>query len=361
MNAEATPIADAPPDHHLSLIVPVYNEQDSVDLLIERIHEAMRDYGSPWELVIVDDGSLDATATRVLEAIERYGRHVRLAQLQRNFGQTAAMQAGIDLARGNVICTLDGDLQNDPADIPAMVARLLNDDLDLVVGWRRMRRDKLIRTLPSRMANRLIGRVTGVRLHDYGCSLKVYRTEVIANIRLYGEMHRFIPAWVAITTHPGRIAEMVVNHHPRSHGQTKYGLSRTWRVLLDLVSVYFFMRYRARPGHFFGSIGLVTSGLGGACVIYLMLLKLFTGADIGDRPLLLMGVLLVLVGIQFLTTGVLAEMGTRTYYEATSARPYIVRESASRNIGPDADWRTRIEVPAEEISAAPPDSRSAQG
>ena len=362
MNDRLSPDAatNAPP-HHLSLVVPVCNEEDSIGPLIARIHEALADHPSPWELVIVDDGSLDTTAARARALGEQYGGHVRLVQLQRNFGQTAAMQAGIDVARGSVICTLDGDLQNDPADIPIMVARLLNEDLDLIVGWRQTRRDHLLRTLPSRIANRLIGRVTGVRLHDYGCSLKVYRAEVITNVRLYGEMHRFIPAWVANATHPRRIAEHVVRHHPRSHGRSHYDLSRTYRVLLDLLSVYFFMRYRARPGHFFGSIGLLTGAVGGGIIAYLMALKLFAGAEIGDRPLLLMGVMFVILGIQCLTTGVLAEMSTRTYYESTAVRSYIVREAGSRNIGADAPWRADRGPTPVDLSDAVPDARRGPG
>lgn len=336
--AAQSPAGDGLPGHRLSVVVPLYNEEANVVALVERTHSALAGYGHPWELVLVDDGSTDATPLRVAEAGARWGDHVRMLQLQRNFGQTAAMQAGIDAARGDVLCTLDGDLQNDPGDIPAMVERLLREDKDLVVGWRRARKDNLARRIPSRLANRLIGWITGVRLHDYGCSLKVYRAEVVRNIRLYGEMHRFIPAWMAVATNPSRIGEQVVAHHARSHGTTSYGLSRSYRVLLDLLAVYFFMRYRARPGHFFGSIGLIFGLVGGLALVYLTVLKLVTGVDIGDRPLLLMGILFVLVGIQLLTTGVLAEMATRTYYESADVRPYVVRESGSRNLDGDAAW-----------------------
>jgi glycosyltransferase involved in cell wall biosynthesis len=326
------------PPHHLSVVVPVHREMENIDPLVERVHAALAHYPCPWELIIVDDGSGDVTAERINAAIGRYGSHVRLVQLQRNFGQTAAMQAGIDCARGEVIATMDGDLQNDPIDIPRMVSKLLNEDLDLVVGWRKARKDRALRSFLSRVANRLIGRVTGLHLHDYGCSLKVYRGDVIANVRLYGEMHRFIPAWVANATMPARIGEEVVTHHARNSGETKYGLSRTYRVLLDLLAVHFFMRYRARPGHFFGSLGLIGGSIGGAILFYLSGLKLITGADIGDRPLLLLGMMLVIAGIQLLTTGVLAEMATRTYYESSAVRPYIVRSSGSRNLGEDATW-----------------------
>ncbi len=337
MNNLGRGLQDLPP-HRLSVVIPVYRECDNIVPLVERVHAALAAYPCPWELVIVDDDSGDCTSARVQDAIASHGGHVRLVQLQRNFGQTAAMQAGIDCARGDVIATLDGDLQNDPVDIPRMVGRLLGEELDLVVGWRRARKDGVLRSFVSRIANRVIGRVTGIRLHDYGCSLKVYRGDVIADVRLYGEMHRFIPAWVANATTASRIGEEAVSHHPRTQGESKYGLSRTYRVLLDLLAVHFFMRYRARPGHFFGSLGLLSGALGGAVLVYLSGLKLITGADIGGRPLLLLGVLLVLAGIQLLTTGVLAEMATRTYYESSSVRPYIVRSARSRNLGSEAQW-----------------------
>lgn len=331
--------ADANTTARLSVVVPLYNEADNVVDLVERLHDALSAAGRPWELVLVDDGSRDGTGVRALEMRARFGEHVRVVQLQRNFGQTAAMQAGIDHARGEVICTLDGDLQNDPADIPRMVDRLLAEDLDLLVGWRKARKDAPLRMFLSRMANRLIGRITGLRLHDYGCSLKIYRTTVVRNIRLYGEMHRFIPAWIAAATHPSRIGEEVVTHHPRTSGVSKYGLTRAWRVLLDLFAVYFFMRYRARPGHFFGSIGLAFSLIGGVVLVYLTLLKFITGVDIGDRPLLMMGVLFLLIGIQLLTTGVLAEMATRTYYESARIRPYVVRADGDAEPADDDAWQ----------------------
>jgi glycosyltransferase involved in cell wall biosynthesis len=264
---------------------------------------------------------------------------VRVVTLQRNYGQTAAMQAGIDAARGDVIATMDGDLQNDPADIARMVERLLAEGLDLVVGWRKNRQDNLwLRKIPSRIANRLIGRITGVRLHDYGCSLKVYRASAIRNVRLYGEMHRFIPAWMAVHTAPDRIQEEVVNHRARVHGSSKYGLSRTYRVLLDLMSVYFFLRFLTRPGHFFGRIGLTFGLAGGAILAYLLAVKLFLGEDIGHRPLLLAGVLLVVVSVQFLTTGILSELVSRTYFAASRTYPYAIRSSEPALDHPDGGW-----------------------
>ena len=336
-NVTDRPVAEVCP---LSVVVPLYNEEESVGPLITTINEALKDYAAPWELVLVDDGSSDNTVAVVRKSLEEGNTHVHLIELQRNFGQTAAMQAGIDHARGDVIVTMDGDLQNDPTDISRMVARLLREDLDLLSGWRKDRHDNLVmRKIPSRIANRLIGRITGVRLHDYGCSLKVYRATVIKNIRLYGEMHRFIPAWVATNTSPSRIKEEVVKHHARQYGESKYGISRAYRVLLDLMFVYFFMRFRARPGHFFGRIGLVMGGLGGLILTYLAFIKLAFGEQIGNRPLLLLGVLLVVVSIQFFTTGIMSEMITRTYYESSDTRPYILTQRSQAEGGDDLPWK----------------------
>jgi glycosyltransferase involved in cell wall biosynthesis/membrane-associated phospholipid phosphatase len=336
-----TEILRALPPHRLSLVAPLYNELDNVEPLLAGIHAALADYPRPWELIAVDDGSSDGTGEKLQSEAQRYGLHVRVLILQRNFGQTAAMQAGIDAARGEVIATLDGDLQNDPADIPRLVAQLLTDQLDLVVGWRQDRQDNVwLRTIPSRIANRLIGNITGVRLHDYGCSLKIYRADVIKQVRLYGEMHRFIPAWVSARTAPHRIQETVVNHRARQFGESKYGISRTFRVLVDLLSVYFFLRFLTRPGHFFGRIGLAFGGLGGLILAWLFAQKLFFSADIGGRPLLLTGVLLVLMGVQFLTTGVLSELITRIYFASSASRPYAIRANGSEALTSEAGWRT---------------------
>ncbi len=325
---------------NLSVVVPLYNEEESIGPLIDRMNECLAAYSQPWELILVDDGSSDATVATARRILEHGQDHVRLLELQRNFGQTAAMQAGIDAARGEVIVTLDGDLQNDPIDIPRMVERLLREDLDLLSGWRKDRQDNmLMRKIPSRIANRLIGKITGVRLHDYGCSLKVYRARVIKSVRLYGEMHRFIPAWVASNTSPSRIKEEVVTHHARQFGESKYGISRAYRVLLDLLFVYFFMRFRARPGHFFGRIGLAMGALGGLMLTYLVLVKILFGQNIGDRPLLLLGVLLVVVSIQFFTTGIMSEMITRTYYESSDRKPYVVTEGSQTRDADRLAWK----------------------
>lgn len=292
----------------------MYKEEDSVAPMLAAVRDGLRDYAGPWELICVDDGSPDATGQRLMAATEEYGAHVHIIRFARNQGQTMAMQAGIDHARGTLIATLDGDLQNDPADIPRMVDELIERDLDLLQGRRAKRQDKWIsRKLPSRIANALIGKVTGVALHDYGCSLKVYRSRIIRQVRLYGEMHRFIPVWAAMVTSPQRIGETDVSHHAREFGESKYGISRTFRVILDLLTVFFFLRFRRRPGHFFGSIGLVLGALGSVAMITLLVDKFVLNQNIGNRPLLLTAILLLVFSIQFLTTGVLAEMLVRGF------------------------------------------------
>jgi glycosyltransferase involved in cell wall biosynthesis len=325
--------------HCLSLVVPMHNEEDNVLPLTTQVQAAMAASPWPWQLILVDDGSRDRTAERIREAVAANPRRLAGVILRRNFGQTAAMQAGIDAARGSVIATMDGDLQNNPHDIVRMVRRLLDEDLDLLVGWRRERKDGFwLRRLPSMIANRLIAAVTGVRLHDYGCSLKVYRSSVLREIRLYGEMHRFIPTWMATVTSPDRIREEAVSHFPRIHGRSKYGLSRTFKVLLDLLSMYFFVRFRASPGHFFGRIGLAFGSVGMAALGWLGWLKLVEGEAIASRPLLLLGVLLVVIGVQFVCTGIVTEVLARTYFEVGAARTYLVRETLG-NLGSLTDMK----------------------
>lgn len=307
------------PKHRLSIVVPMYNEEGNAPLLVDAIHHALTEYPHPWELIVVDDGSSDGTVAALQRACARLGPHIRVVALWRNFRQTAAMQAGIDAARGDVIVTLDGDLQNDPRDIPKLVRRLLIENLDLVAGWRENRQDGvLLRKLPSKLANRLIRTTTGLPFHDLGCSLKAYRADVLKRVRLYGEMHRFIPAWMATVTSPARMAEEPVRHHARMLGASKYGLSRTLRVIVDLLVVYFFLRFSTRPGHFFGLIGLGLGTLGSAVLGYLAVIKML-GASIGGRPLLWLGALCVLAGLQFLMTGLLAELLIRIYFSPRSA------------------------------------------
>lgn len=311
----------------LSVVIPVFNEEDSIQPLITRVRDALKNFPSPWELILVDDGSTDRTLVNARKALSDPGIDLKIVELQKNFGQTAAMQAGIDAAAGRLIATLDGDLQNDPGDIPEMVTAIEERQLDLLVGWRKNRQDGLfLRKIPSWCANRLIGKITGVRLHDYGCSLKVYRASIIKQVKLMGEMHRFIPAWVAGVVPSSRIGEMPVTHHARQHGQSKYGISRTFRVILDLLSVLFFMRYKARPGHFFGSIGLAAGALSGLILLYLGFDKFVLGNDIGTRPMLIVGVMLFLSSVQLITTGILAEMMARTYFSDDGTTSYIVRQ-----------------------------------
>ena len=324
------------PSHRLSIIAPMYNEADNVQPFLEQVHAGMSGYPWPWELILVDDGSTDATVAELNRARHKWGAHVRPLELMRNFKQTAAMQAGVDAARGDVIVTLDGDMQNDAGDIPRLVARLLNEDLDCVAGWRKYRQDNLLRTIPSRIANRLIAKVVGVRLNDYGCSLKAFRASVLKSIRLYGEMHRFIPAWLATVTTPRRIAEEPVMHHPRVHGVSKYGISRTFRVVLDLISVFFFMRYRTRPGHFFGGVGLVLGMIGSVVLAWLAFVKFGLGESIGTRPLLIFGFFCIIAGAQFVSTGVLAETLARIYFESGTAVQYQVRDPVA--VADESDW-----------------------
>ena len=317
--------------HRLSLVVPMFNEEGNVAALVDQVHAALSELEWPWQLILVDDGSADRTAERIGQAVQAHPGQVCAVILRRRFGQTAAMQAGIDCARGSVIATMDGDLQNNPHDILRMVRRLLDEDLDLLVGWRRDRKDNFwLRRLPSWLANRLIVALTGVALHDYGCSLKIYRAAVLREVRLYGEMHRFIPTWMATVTSPARIREEEVSHFPRVHGKSKYGLSRTLKVLLDLLAMVFFVRFRASPGHFFGRIGLACAAGGLGALGWLAWLKLGEGAAIANRPLLLFGVLMVVIGVQFVCTGIVTEMLARTYFEAGSARTYLVREILGR-------------------------------
>ncbi|AFY28984.1 glycosyltransferase family 2 protein [Cyanobium gracile] len=307
----------------LSVVVPLYNEEASVPLLVEQLLAALRPLGRPFELVLVDDGSRDGTQAVLRDLAGRVPELVAVL-LRRNYGQTAAMAAGFDASGGRVIVTLDGDLQNDPADIPLLLTRLEQDDLDLVSGWRQQRQDgALDRLLPSLVANRLIARVTGVRLHDYGCSLKAYRREVVCDMNLYGELHRFLPALAFIEG--ARIGEVRVSHQARRYGRSNYGIDRTFRVLMDLLTVWFMKRFLTRPMHVFGFAGLLALVVGLAIAAWLVGEKLLLGADIGNRPLLLMAVLAILSGVQLFSFGLLAELQMRTYHESQGRPIYRVR------------------------------------
>ncbi|MEB3270277.1 MAG: glycosyltransferase family 2 protein [Synechococcus sp.] len=307
----------------LSVVIPLHNEEGSLLALLEQLLAALRPLGRPFELVLVDDGSRDGTAVLLQAQVERIPELVAVL-LRRNYGQTAAMAAGFAASRGELIVSLDGDLQNDPADIPRLLQHLEAQDLDLVSGWRHPRHDhQLTRLLPSWLANRLIARVTGVRLHDYGCSLKAYRRELLQDMNLYGELHRFLPALAAIEG--ARIGELKVQHHPRRFGRSNYGLDRTFRVLMDLLTVWFMRRFLTRPMHVFGAIGLVCFLVGLLLGVWLVAAKLVLGVDIGNRPLLQLAVLAMFTGVQLFSFGLLAELQMRTYHESQGRPIYRVR------------------------------------
>jgi glycosyltransferase involved in cell wall biosynthesis len=307
----------------LSLVIPVRNESPNIDELYRDITEALERWGRSYEVVVIDDGSTDDSFERLSRHQQRDPRW-RIIRFRRNFGQTAAFAAGIKYARGRVIATSDGDLQNDPRDLPDMI-RHIEDGADIVCGWRKDRKDPwLTRRLPSGLANKLISMSTGVHLHDYGCSLKVFRAEVVKPLKLYGEMHRFLPA---IASEMGvSIDEVVVNHRPRRHGTSKYGLSRTFRVVLDLLTVKFLMTYSTRPLQMFGSIGVPMGLVGFAITAWLSYQRLFGHESIANRPLLLFGVVLIFTGVQLVTMGLLAEIMARTYHESQDKPTYIIRE-----------------------------------
>lgn len=306
----------------ISVVIPLYNEEENVAELHRRVKSAMDGTGKEYEVIYVDDGSTDRTLP-LLQDIQSADRNAVVLSLRRNFGQTAAFAAGFDYARGDVIVTLDGDLQNDPDDIPKLLELIRENDI--VSGWRKKRKDPFIsRRLPSVMANWLISKVTGVTLHDYGCSLKAYRREVVKNLKLYGEMHRFIPAvanWYGV-----KIAEVETTHHPRLRGKSKYGISRTVRVVLDLITVKFLQSFSTKPLQFFGPIGLLSGLIGLLISFYMTVEKLFLGRDIGGRPLLLLGALLIIVGIQFIGMGLLGEMMVRVYHETQKKPIYVIKK-----------------------------------
>lgn len=310
----------------LSIVIPIFNEEDNVPILAEEIRQALDPHGIRYEVIAVDDGSTDASWTR-LEAVRAADPRWVLVALRRNFGQTAALSAGFDHARGAVIVPLDGDLQNDPADIPRLLT--LAKDYDIVSGWRKNRQDPFVsRRLPSLFANWLISWVTGIRLHDYGCTLKAYRHEVVEHLRLYGEMHRFIPAiasWMGIT-----FVEVETHHRPRRFGRSKYGILRTVRVILDLITVKFLLSFATRPIQVFGLLGIGAVATGGAIGAYLTALKLFWGAQIGGRPLLFLGALLIVVGVQLVVMGLLGEMLVRVYHESQRKPIYMVKRVEGR-------------------------------
>lgn len=306
----------------VSIVIPLYNEEENIEPLYNALKSVMDREGKDYELLFIDDGSTDSTLM-VLKQLLKTDSKVRLLSFRRNFGQTAAFAAGFDHAKGDVIVTIDGDLQNDPEDIPKLLSSI--GEYDIVSGWRRKRKDPFFtRRLPSMIANYVISRVTGVRLHDYGCTLKAYKKDVIKNINLYGEMHRFIPAvanWYGV-----KITEVETTHHRRYRGRSKYGISRAPRVILDLITVKFLQSFSTRPIQAFGPIGLLCGLTGFVISLYLTIIKLFLGQDIWGRPLLLLGILLIIVGIQLIIMGLLGEMLVRVYYESQKKPIYVLRD-----------------------------------
>jgi glycosyltransferase involved in cell wall biosynthesis len=307
----------------LSIVIPVYNEEENVEPLIQEIKAVVRPLGVRYEIIAVDDGSQDSTFPTLAQLYSNEP-HLRVLKLKRNFGQTAALAAGLAYANGEVVVMMDGDGQNDPADIPALLVELDRGN-DLVSGWRYSRQDALLsRRLPSMIANRLISWTTQVKLHDYGCTLKAMRKDVAKDLKLYGEMHRFIPA---IAYERGaRIAEIKVKHRVRAHGKSKYGIGRTLRVILDLLTVKFLVSYSTRPAHVFGPVGIASVIVGFLLAAYLTIQKLVYQAEIGGRPLLLLAILLIFIGFQFVTMGLLGEMLARTYHESQDRPVYAIAE-----------------------------------
>lgn len=307
----------------ISVVVPLLNEEKNIPILYDELTQTLQKTGLKYEILFIDDGSSDRSL-EILESLQQSDFRICLISLRKNFGQTAAMSAGFDMANGDIIIAMDADLQNDPADIPMLLAKI-NEGADMVTGWRYNRQDPFFsRKLPSKIANRIISFATGVHLHDYGCTLKAFRREVIKTIKLYGEMHRFIPA---IASAMGvSIAEVKVNHRPRRFGTSKYGISRTLRVILDLITVKFLLNYATRPIHVFGTFGFISGSLGGLLAIVLTVQRQLYGVPLSDRPLLLLAVLLIFVGVQFVTIGLVAEMLARTYHESQDKPTYYIRK-----------------------------------
>lgn len=315
----------AQPD--VSIVVPIYNEVESIPRLLEAIETSARNAGLSYEIICVDDGSRDGSDD-LLKQQANLRSDLKAIILRRNYGQTPAMAAGFGQAQGKVIITLDGDLQNDPSDIPTLLDKL-DEGYDLVSGWRKNRQDaSLTRVLPSKIANWLIAKVTGVQLHDYGCSLKAYRSELVADMNLYGELHRFLPALAFIEG--ARIAEIPVKHHARQFGKSKYGLDRTFRVVMDLLTVSFMRKFLTRPMHVFGLFGLASLIAGVSIGLYLAFVKIGLGEDIGQRPLLILAVVLFLAGLNLFSFGLLAEISMRTYHESQGRPIYRIREIVGR-------------------------------
>ncbi|MGB9622196.1 MAG: glycosyltransferase family 2 protein [Thermosulfidibacteraceae bacterium] len=308
--------------HKISIVIPVYNEEENIERVYNEIREVVEREKLNVEIILVNDGSTDNTE-EILNRIAEKDKRVRVIHFRRNFGQTAAIMAGFEMAEGDIIITMDGDGQDDPNEIPRLLAKL-EERYDIVSGWRKNRKDNFIkRVLPSRIANWIISTVTGVKLHDYGCSLKAYRRSIIENLILYGEQHRFIPA---IASEIGaKVTEIPVNHRPRIAGKSKYGLSRIFKVIMDLIVIKFFLDYKTKPMRLFGGLGFIISSIGSIILLYLIYLKILKGESIGTRPLLTLSVLFILSGLHFITIGILLEVIIRTHYETKDKKPYIIK------------------------------------
>jgi glycosyltransferase involved in cell wall biosynthesis len=328
----------------ISVVITVYNEEDNIQPLLEATYAAM--YQIDYEVILVEDGSTDRTVAEV----KKYANdRTKLIIFNRNYGQTTALAAGIDMALGEYICTMDGDLQNDPTDIPVMLQKAIDEEWDVVAGRRANRKDGFVlRKIPSKIANWVIRNTTKVYLKDYGCTLRVYRAEIAQNMGLYGELHRFIP--VLAKQQGAKMTEMDVKHHPRIHGESKYGLSRTFKVMSDLILMLFFQKYFQRPIHLFGGLGLISFLIGSLISLYLLIVKVL-GEDIWGRPIMILGFILILGGIQLITTGIIAEIIVRTYFESQNKKTYKIK-SVYQGIAPE------VAIASEEISARPSDSRA---
>lgn len=313
----------------ISAIIPLFNEEDSVRELVAELVDSLESTGLSYEILLVDDGSTDATAKNIRAVMSEW-ETVHGMFLARNYGQSTAIQAGFDASQGEYVVTLDGDLQNDPSEIKSMLDLMEETEADLVSGWRKNRKDDILRVLISRMANSLISWTTGVKLHDFGCSLKIYRRSLLQHIRIYGELHRFLP--VVLAEVGAKIVEKEVMHRPRKFGRSKYGIDRTLRVVLDLLLVRFFQKYMHRPLHFFGSIGLLMLTAGGAIAAYLTFLKYALGEAIGSRPLLLAGVFLMISGIVMISQGLIGEIMVRVLHEPAGRRQYILRDDLAASV-----------------------------
>jgi len=308
---------------YISIVIPVYNEEESLLHLYESLSAVLEKLGKTYEVILIDDGSKD-NSYAVLVEIHNKNKNFKIIRFRRNFGQTQAMRAGFDNAKGQVVITLDADLQNDPADIPAILEKM-NEGYDIVSGWRKNRRDRLFsRRMPSVIANRLISRLFNVHIHDYGCTLKAYKRDILDNVELYGEMHRYIPAvasWMGV-----KIAEMPVNHHARKYGKAKYGISRTVRVILDIITIKFLLTYSKKPMQIFGLIGVVATLVGLGLTLWLIIERIFFEAALANRPLFILSIFILLGGIQFITMGLLGEIMMRTYHEGTGKPTYVIKD-----------------------------------